>query len=357
MDKILVLEDGTTFLGKGFGSSKEVVGEIVFTTSMTGYQELLTDPSFLGQMVTMTFPMVGNYGINRYDYEALKPHVTALIVHEETREPSNFRMEKTLHDYLKKFDIPGISNIDTRKLTKILRDKGNLRGIIVDREVGKEEALRRLENREGDFFKDHIDRVSIKTPYEIPGPGKRIVFYDYGTKASILKDLTKEGFNITVVPWNYKAENALELNPHGIMLSNGPGNPEDAKEAIEIVRSLLGKVPIFGICMGHQILALASGAKTKKMTFGHRGGNNPVMDLKTNKIYITSQNHGFVVDEESLKGTDLTVTHRCVNDGSIEGLQNEKHKAFSVQFHPESAPGPHDGKEIFNKFKDLMEGK
>lgn len=353
MSRILVLEDGTVFKGEGFGSSKEVIAETVFTTSMTGYQELLTDPSFLGQMVVMTFPMMGNYGINRNDYEAMKPHVSAMIVGEHCEKPSNFRMEKTLDEYLKKFDIPGIYGIDTRKLTKHLREKGNLRGIICSKDISVEEAVNKIKENPG--FKDHIDRVSTKTAYEVPGTGKRVVLYDFGMKSSILKNLTSMGFNVTVVPWNYKASQTLELNPHGVMLSNGPGDPKDVMEAVEIVKELLPSIPIFGICMGHQILSLASGADTKKMVFGHRGGNNPVMELETGKIYITSQNHGYVVDEDTLEGTDLEVTHRCVNDGTIEGVKHKKYNAFSVQFHPESAPGPQDAKVLFERFRQIME--
>ncbi len=355
MKRKLVLEDGSVFEGEGFGSGSEAFGEVVFTTSMTGYQELLTDPSFLGQMAVMTFPMQGNYGINRYDYESSKPHVSAMIVGEYAEHPSNFRMEKTLSQYLAKFGIPGLCGIDTRKLTRLLREKGSLKGIITDSDVSNEEALMKI--GKADFFINHIERVSAGNIYEVPGSGKRVVLYDYGMKSSILKNLAERGLNITVVPWNYPAEDALELNPDGIMLSNGPGNPDDVPETYEIIKKLLGKVPVFGICMGHQLLAKACGAETERMVFGHRGGNNPVKELETGKIYITSQNHGYVVDEESLSGTGLEVTYRCVNDGTVEGIRHRKYNAFSVQFHPESSPGPSDGSVIFEKFLEMMEGK
>ena len=353
MDKMLLLEDGTFFKGKAFGNQEDAFGEVVFTTSMTGYQELLTDPSFLGQMVTMTFPMIGNYGINRYDYESMKPHMSAMIVGEWCEEPSNFRMEKSIDAYLKKFSIPGLYGIDTRALTKHIREKGAVKGCIISSDVSIEEGLNLIKKHE--FYTDHIDRVSTKACYNVPSGGKRVVLMDFGMKGSILKNLNELNFDVTVVPHDYPFDMIMELNPHGVMLSNGPGDPADAKVPTETIKQLLGKVPVFGICMGHQLLSLACGAKTKKMKFGHRGGNNPVRDIETGKILITSQNHGYEVDRESLLNTELKVTYEAVNDLSVEGVEHKRFKAFSVQFHPESAPGPHDARVIFEKFKKMME--
>lgn len=353
MNKKLLLEDGTEFYGKAFGSKEDAFGEVVFTTAMTGYQELLTDPSFLGQILTMTTPMIGNYGLNRDDYEAMKPHLSAFIVKEYAEDPSNFRMNKNLNDYLVKMKVPGLYGIDTRKLTRHIREKGAVKGCIISAEVSKEEGLQRI--KDYDFFTNHMERASTKSSYVMPSSGKRVVLMDFGMKGSILKELNRLGFHVTVVPYDTDAEVILEMNPDGIMLSNGPGNPEDAVKPIETIKKLIGKVPLFGICMGHQLLALASGAKTRKMKFGHRGGNNPVRELETGKILITSQNHGYEVDGDSLEGTDLFISYVSVNDGSVEGLKHKTEKAFSVQFHPESSPGPSDARVIFNEFAKLME--
>jgi len=353
LNKKLLLEDGTEFYGKAFGSQEDAFGEVVFTTAMTGYQELLTDPSFLGQILTMTTPMIGNYGINKDDYEAMKPSLSAFIVKEYALDPSNFRMNKNLDDYLVKMKVPGLYGIDTRKLTRHIREKGAVKGCIISAEVSKEEGLQRI--KDYDFFTNHMERASTKSSYVMPSSGKRVVLMDFGMKGSILKELNRLGFHVTVVPYDTDAEVILEMNPDGIMLSNGPGNPEDAVKPIETIKKLIGKVPLFGICMGHQLLALASGARTKKMKFGHRGGNNPVRELETGKILITSQNHGYEVDGDSLEGTDLVISYICVNDGSVEGLKHTKEKAFSVQFHPESSPGPSDARVIFNEFAKLME--
>ena len=353
MNKKLLLEDGTEFYGKALGSKEDAFGEVVFTTAMTGYQELLTDPSFLGQILTMTTPMIGNYGLNRDDYEAMKPHLSAFIVKEYAADPSNFRMNKNLDDYLVKMKVPGLYGIDTRKLTRHIREKGAVKGCIISAEVSKEEGLQRI--KDYDFFTNHMERASTKSSYVMPSSGKRVVLMDFGMKGSILKELNRLGFHVTVVPFDTDAEVILEMNPDGIMLSNGPGNPEDAIKPIETIKKLIGKVPLFGICMGHQLLALASGAKTRKMKFGHRGGNNPVRELETGKILITSQNHGYEVDGASLEGTDLSISYVSVNDGSVEGLKHKTEKAFSVQFHPESSPGPSDARVIFNEFAKLME--
>ena len=355
MERILVLNDGSVFRGKAFGSDREAFGEVCFTTAMTGYQELLTDPSFLGQMVVMTFPMIGNYGINRFDCEAMLPHVSALIVREWCEQPNHFRQEKTLDEYLKKYDIPGICGIDTRKLTRHIRSYGSIKGYLVNGDINISAALTKLHQHH--FFTNLVEQISVKAAYEVPGPGKRVVAVDFGMKASILKNLNVMGYHVTVVPHTYTAGQILELHPHGVLLSNGPGDPTHIPQAAETVRDLLGVVPLFGICMGHQLLALAAGAKTVKMKFGHRGGNHPVKELTTGRLYLTAQNHGYRVEEEGLSDTGLEITHRNVNDGSIEGLRHTTEPAFGVQFHPESAPGPHDALALFQQFDRMMEGR
>lgn len=353
MNKKLLLEDGTEYHGTAFGSLKDVYGEVVFTTSMTGYQELLTDPSLLGQMLIMTYPMIGNCGVNRDDYEAMNPFLSALLVKEYAKDPSNFRMKRSLEEYLIRYDVPGLSGVDTRMLTRHIREKGAMKGCIVSGELSTDEGLRLLGNHH--FFRNHIERASTRNSYVMPSSGKRVVLMDFGMKGSILKELVKEGFHVTVVPHDTDVESILEMNPDGILLSNGPGDPVDASAPLKTIRALLGRVPIFGICMGHQLLALASGGSTRKMKFGHRGGNNAVMELATGKVIITSQNHGYEVDEDSLEGTGLSVTHRSINDGSVEGLESIDLMAFSVQFHPESAPGPSDARIYFSRFRALME--
>lgn len=355
MEKMLLLEDGTFFKGTSFGSDRDAFGEVVFTTAMTGYQELLTDQSFLGQMVTMTYPMIGNYGINRDDCEAKKPLMHAFIIRDLCEEPSNFRSGMSLDTYLKKMDVPGLHGIDTRRLTRHIREKGAVKGCIISAKHSVEEGLEILAGFTP--FRDHMKRASVKTAYEVPGGGKRVVLMDFGMKQSILKELNRLGFHVNVLPCDATAEEVMEFGPDGVMLSNGPGDPMDALDVAKEVAKLLPQVPVFGICMGHQILSLACGARTRKMKFGHRGGNNPVRDLATGKIMITSQNHGYVVCEDSLAGTGLLPTHVCVNDGSLEGVRHETYNAFSVQFHPESSPGPSDARGLFEQFRNAMEMK
>ncbi|WP_174733864.1 carbamoyl phosphate synthase small subunit [Mesobacillus harenae] len=355
MKKQLILEDGTVFIGKGFGSSKSTIGEIVFNTGMTGYQEILSDPSYCGQIVTLTYPLVGNYGINRDDFESIHPAVQGLIVKEAAEYPSNWRSEQSLHDFFTAKDIPGIAGIDTRKLTKIIRKYGTLRGAICSEGESPEVIIEKL--RATKLRKDQVKQVSTKTAYPSPGRGFRVVLVDFGMKHGILRELNHRNCDVIVVPFNSTAEDILSLSPDGVMLSNGPGDPKDVPEAVGMIKGLLGRVPLFGICLGHQLFALACGANTEKMKFGHRGSNHPVKDLQTGKVAITSQNHGYTVDEESVSFTRLKVTHLALNDGTIEGLAHLDVPAFTVQYHPEASPGPEDANGLFDKFLSMIESE
>ncbi|MFC5557995.1 carbamoyl phosphate synthase small subunit [Ureibacillus thermophilus] len=353
--RLLILEDGTVFEGAAFGSDRASQGEVVFTTGMTGYEETLTDPSFYGQIVTFTYPLIGNYGINSDDFESIAPVVRGVVVRELTKIPSNFRSEMTLDEYLKSHDIPAIEGIDTRKLTRIIRSKGAVRAMLTqaDEEVNIDEIVKRL--NETPYLKNHVREVSSKMPFPSPGRGKRVVLMDFGMKKGILRELNNRHCDVLVVPYNTPAEKILSFRPEGILLSNGPGNPADVTEGIETIKQLIGKVPMFGICLGHQIIALACGAKSFKLPFGHRGANHPVKNLQTGIVEITSQNHGYAIDANSLEGTDLEITHVSLNDGTIEGLKHKKYPVFSVQFHPEASPGPEDSNYLFDEFIKLME--
>lgn len=354
LNKKIVLEDGEEYLGYGFGADIESICEIVFNTSMVGYQEIVSDPSYTYQMVVMTYPLIGNYGITDDDYETKQPTIGGLIVREYNDHPSNFRYTKTLSEYLEENNIPGISGIDTRKLTRSIRNKGSRKVIITDINTSKEEALEKLKNHISP--KDAVAKVSCKKKwYSRTANAKfNIVAVDCGIKLNIIRSLNKRGCNVTVVPYNTPYEEIVDLKPDGIFLSNGPGDPEDVTEVIELVKKLRGKYPIFGICLGHQMISLAYGAKTYKLKFGHRGGNHPVLNVKTDKIEITSQNHSYAVKEETLKGTGLETTHKNILDGTIEGLECKKDKVFSVQYHPESAPGPQDSSYLFDQFIEMM---
>lgn len=354
-DRQIILEDGSKYSGFGFGDMQDKILEIVFNTSMVGYQEIVSDPSYTDQAVVMTYPLIGNYGIADDDYETDIPTIGALIVHEYNDEPSNFRSKASLGEVMQKYGITGISGVDTRKLNRSIRDYGTRKCLITDISTPLEEGLQRL--RAYQMPANAVSRVSSKVIWHSPAQSPasfHVVLIDCGMKKNILRSLNRRGCDVTVVPWNTTSEVICTLKPDGIMISNGPGDPTDVPETIETVRALHGKYPIFGICLGHQILSLAYGAKTYKLKFGHRGGNHPVRDLATGRIEITSQNHSYAVDADSLEQTELSVTHVNILDNTIEGVKCEKDRAFSVQYHPESSPGPQDSAYLFDRFISLM---
>ena len=355
--RMLILEDGTVFKGFAFGSEAASQGEVVFTTGMTGYQEEITDPSFYGQIVTLTYPLIGNYGINRDDFEGITPHIRGLVVRELAKHPSNFRCDETLDNYLAAKNVPGIEGIDTRKLTRIIRKAGTVRAILTEagEEVNVDEIVAQL--KATDLITDHVKQVSPTAAYPSPGRGMRVVVINYGMKHGLLRELNKRDCDVLVVPYNTPAKEILAWHPDGILLSNGPGNPADIPEAVEIVKDLIGKVPMFGICLGHQILSMASGAKSFKLAFGHRGSNHPVKSLATGRTELTSQNHSYAIDEASLQATDLEVTHIALNDGTVQGVRHKKYPIFAVQFHPEGSPGPEDSNHLFDDFIEMMENE
>lgn len=343
----LILENGTVFEGKAFGYVKETVGEVVFNTGMTGYQQVLTDPSYYGQIVTMTYPLIGNYGLNLDDGESESPKVKGFIVREAACSPSNFRCEMKLSDYLKNHKIIALEGIDTRALTKVLRNNGTMKGIITTEELSESYVSKRL----NEFSNANaVNDVSTGKVYEIEGNGQHIGVLDFGTKSNILRSFKKRGCRLTVFPSHTNYEDILKANPDKIFLSNGPGDPEDLTQVIDNIKKLIGKKPILGICLGHQLLALALGGKTGKLKFGHRGCNHPVKDLENNKIYITSQNHGYYVKELP---KDVVITHISMNDGTVEGMRHKTLPIYSVQFHPEACPGPMDADYIFDKFLEV----
>lgn len=352
MQARLLLEDGTLFTGLSFGAEAQMMGEVVFNTGITGYQEVLSDPSYCGQIVTMTYPLIGNYGINRDDFEAIRPFIHGFVVRRHEEVPSNWRAQYSLGQLLKEYGIPGISDIDTRMLTRKLRNYGTMKGLITTGNERVEELAERLNISR--LMTDQVARTSTRNLFSSPGEGERIVLVDFGAKSGILRELTKRGCDVVVVPHNTTADEIRRLAPDGIQLSNGPGDPKDVPYAVKMISELLGEYPIFGICLGHQLFALACGAETTKLKFGHRGGNHPVKELASNRCFITSQNHGYTVLEESVANTPLCVTHINNNDRTIEGLKHSTFPAFSVQYHPEAAPGPYDSSYLFDEFLQMI---
>ncbi len=346
----LVFTDGTEYPGYGFGAEKDAVCEIVFNTSMAGYQEIISDPSYTDQAIVMSYPLIGNYGITDEDFESRMLGLGALIVREVNESPSNFRFTRTLSELLEEYDVPGIYGVDTRKLVRSIRDIGSRKVLITDIGTDTEEAVRKLESTE--LPHDAVRRCSSKKKWYSRTANHKysVVAIDCGMKMNIVRELNRHGCNVTVVPFDTKPEEILAMNPDGLFISNGPGDPEDVPEVIETLKALRGKMPMFGICLGHQLIALSYGAKTYKLKFGHRGGNHPVKDLATGKIEITSQNHSYAVDDKSIEGTGLKVSHINLLDNTVEGLASEDGKVFSVQYHPESAPGPQDSKYLFDRF-------
>ena len=350
----IVMENGLEMTGTGFGANVDAVNEIVFNTAMAGYQEIVTDPSYTGQTVVMTYPLIGNYGITDEDYETKTPTMGGMIVREYNDLPSNFRYTKTLSEILEENGIPGVQGIDTRRLTRVIRDEGSQKVLITSADTPHDEAMAVL--RACKMPTDQVRRVSCDKKWYARTANHRfnVVAVDCGIKLNIIRKLNEFGCNVTIVPYDTPADSILSFAPDGLFLSNGPGNPEDVGPVIELVRQLRGKLPIFGICLGHQIISLAYGAQTFKMKFGHRGGNHPVKNLQTGKIEITSQNHSYAVRPGSLAGTGLHMTHMNLLDDTVEGVACEGDRVFSVQYHPESAPGPQDSAYLFGQFMDLM---
>ena len=377
MKGFIALEDGTVFEGKSLGIEGEKEGEIVFNTSMAGYQEIMTDPSYKGQIVTMTYPLIGNYGVNAEDVESGSPKVEGFIAREFSKIASNFRAQDDLLHYLKKHNIIALEEVDTRALTKHIRVRGAMKAVISTMDQDITGLINKAKESQGIMGRDLVKEVTCHAPYvydegersevrgqrldknsELTTPNSqltlRVVVMDFGVKMNILRLLKKIGCHVIVVPAHAKAEDVLAQSPDGVLLSNGPGDPEGIPYAIGEIRKLIGKVPIFGICLGQQLLGLAYGGRTYKLKFGHRGANQPIKELATGKVYITSENHGFAVDLDSIKDQPVRATHINLNDNTIEGLEHEVYPVFSVQYHPEASPGPHDSYGLFAKFKDMM---
>ena len=354
MKASLALEDGTVVTGNAFGAQGAQWGEVVFNTGMTGYQEILTDPSYCGQIVVMTYPLIGNYGINTEDFESKNSGIRGFVVYEECGRPSNWRSSSNISDFLYREGIIGLSGVDTRSLTLRLRNFGTMRGIISTENKTPEELIREAGSCPFLSGLDLVTAVATREIYVIEGTGHRVVLFDLGTKQNIIRHLQKRNCEIIVVPPKISVQEVLSLHPDGILISNGPGDPADVPHTIAAVKELITKVPAFGICLGHQILALAMDAKTYKMKFGHRGANHPVKDLRTSRVYITSHNHGYSVEEKSLNNLPIEVTHRNLNDGTIEGIRHKYLPVFSVQYHPEASPGPQESACLFDEYIDIM---
>lgn len=356
MKATLLLENGMCFTGKAFGKIKETVGEVVFNTGMTGYQEVLTDPSYYGQIVTMTYPLIGNYGVNLDDIESNGPKVKAFIVRERSQAPHNFRCEMELETYLKKHGIMGVEGIDTRALTKVLRNTGTMCGILTVGEDRKDEEP--LMQKIKDFDNSEaVKNVTTEQTYVLEGKGPHIAVMDFGIKQNILRSFQKRGCKLTIFPAFSDPQAILNHKPDGIFLSNGPGDPKDVPQIIENIKTLMFEKPTFGICLGHQLICLALGGDTERLKFGHRGCNHPVKDLRQDRVYITSQNHGYVVQEESIKDLPLEVTHINLNDGTIEGFVHKEASIMSVQYHPEASPGPQESGYLFDEFISKVKGE
>ena len=354
MTGILYLEDGTVYTGLGFGHKGTSVGELVFNTSMSGYQEILTDPSYAGQVINMTYPLIGNYGVNKHENECNNVFAKGLIVKSFSSEPSNYLSENTIDEMLKKKKIVGVHGLDTRSITKKIRNSGALKCVISNEDLSVEELKDFLEKNELDT--DYMKLVSTKERVNIKGDGYRVALMDFGVKGNIVNNLTQRGCDVTIFPHDASYEDIMSINPDGVLLSNGPGDPKDVKVAIEVTKKLIEAVPTFGICLGHQIIALAIGADTYKMKYGHRGANHGVYDIDRDKSYITSQNHGYAVDKKSLENKDFIITHVNLNDDTVEGIRHTSLPVFSVQFHPEGCPGPIDTAYLFDKFINIMGG-
>ncbi|MBM3244654.1 MAG: glutamine-hydrolyzing carbamoyl-phosphate synthase small subunit [Candidatus Omnitrophica bacterium] len=356
MKAILAFEDGKIFKGSSFGASGETYGEIVFNTSMTGYQEILTDPSYKGQIVTMTYPLIGNYGINEEDVESCKPFVEGFVVKEYSKIASNWRSQKSLGDYLKENQIVGIEGVDTRAITLHIRQTGALKAVISTVDLDQKSLVKKAKDSCGLLGRDLVKEVVCEKAYEWNKTGKyKVVAIDCGIKFNMLRILADNNCRVIVVPATASAKDILGLKPDGLLLSNGPGDPAALPYVVKTVKELLGKIPMFGICLGHQMLGQALGGKTYKLKFGHHGVNQPVKDLKTGKVSISVQNHGFCVDIKSLDKKDIEITHMNLNDNTLEGMRHKKLPVFSVQFHPEASPGPHDANYLFKEFIKMME--
>jgi len=357
MEAILALEDGKIFRGKSFGAKGERCGEVVFNTSMAGYQEIITDPSYKGQIVTMTYPLIGNYGINREDVESRRLFLEGFVVREYSKIASNWRNEQPLGEYLEENNIPGIEGIDTRQLTLHIRLQGAMKAVLSTLDTDEKSLVQKARNSAGLVGIDLVKEVTSDKKYswsQAKNLRYKVVVVDCGVKYNILRELLKNNCQVSVVPANTSAEDILKMKPDGLLLSNGPGDPAAVSYVVQTTRKLIGKLPIFGICLGHQMLGLALGGKTYKLKFGHHGANHPVKELKTGKVSITSQNHGFCVDIDSLNKKEVEITHINLNDQTLEGLRHKKLPIFSVQFHPEASPGPHDAEYLFEEFTKLM---